>query len=133
MWFQAATPPTETETVLDDFYPVYGDYWYLVDGRVEISDVFGTVGWLRQDIISQGRTANEVRRCDNVLRSDQEMERRGLSYESVSRPLQTSARIMLNGARKKNSNKPKPSNRFVVPTEPVEWWKFPTKARYKDG
>lgn len=58
----------EDETVLNDNFPVYGDYLYVVDGRVECSDVFGTVKDLRRDLILQGRTANEVRRCNVAAR-----------------------------------------------------------------
>lgn len=56
-------PPEKTiyvEPELDDNYPVYGDYLYMVDGRRERSDVFGSVRDLKRDIIQQGRTAERV-------------------------------------------------------------------------
>lgn len=56
------------EPVLEDDYPVFYGYYYMVDGRIETSDVQGNVKRLKQDIISQGRTAVEVRRCDMIGR-----------------------------------------------------------------
>lgn len=52
------------EKLLDDDYPVYGDYFYVVDGRVEVSDVFGTVRDLRRNLIRRGRSANTVSTCN---------------------------------------------------------------------
>lgn len=51
------------EPVLDDDYPVYGDYVYVADGKPIRSDVFGTVRDLRRDT-----GAKEIRRCDLVGR-----------------------------------------------------------------
>jgi len=47
------------EPILDDDYPVYGDYLYIADGKVIRSDVFGTVRDLKRDL-----KATEIRRCD---------------------------------------------------------------------
>ena len=52
------------EPVLPDDYPVNYGYCYVVDGRVEVSDIKGDVKALKADIKSQRRSANEVRRCD---------------------------------------------------------------------
>lgn len=62
--------PLEEETLLPDDYPVYWDYLYWVDSRIERSDVQGTVGMLRTCIIHDGRSAREVRRCDFLTRGD---------------------------------------------------------------
>lgn len=56
------------EDILTDDYPVYAGYYYVVDGRVVVSDVQGTVRDLRRDLIQQGQSADEVRRCDIVKR-----------------------------------------------------------------
>lgn len=55
------------EPPLDDDYPVYGDYLYIVDGRVFRSHMFGTVRDLKRDLRAQ-----EVRRCDIVGRQAKE-------------------------------------------------------------
>ncbi len=48
------------ERALPDDYPVYGDYFYLADGRVYRSDWHDvTVGWLKRKEGFQ-----EVRNCD---------------------------------------------------------------------
>ena len=47
------------ENVLDDSYPVYGDYLYVADGKVIRSDIFGTVRDLKRDT-----GAKEIRRCN---------------------------------------------------------------------
>ncbi len=48
------------ETALEDGYPIYGNYLYVVDGEVYRSDYHGiTVRQLKQHL-----NAGEVRRCD---------------------------------------------------------------------
>lgn len=61
------------EPILEDDYPVYGDYLYVVDGRVVRSDVFGTVRDLKRS--TGGAT---VRRCDisGRIREEEEAEER---------------------------------------------------------
>ncbi|NZD50497.1 hypothetical protein [Rhizobium leguminosarum] len=54
----------ETETVLPDDYTVYGDYVYLVDGKVTVSDYHGVT--VREFKVRMG--AAEIRRCDFVAR-----------------------------------------------------------------
>lgn len=56
------------EEVLPDDYPVNYGFCYVVDGRVEVSDIKGDVKALKADIIRQGRSAQEVRRCDMLRR-----------------------------------------------------------------
>lgn len=56
--------PFDSETVLDDSYPVFCDYLYIVDGRLTRSDVQGTVRDLRRDL-----KASEVRRFDVSART----------------------------------------------------------------
>ncbi len=52
------------EPVLPDDYPVYADYWYIIDGLPERSDYHGiTVREFRFRI-----NAGEIRRCDAVKR-----------------------------------------------------------------
>ncbi len=68
MWTKAEPAVLESEHVLKDDYPVNYDYWYLVDGRCERSDVRGTVRDLRRSLIRQDRSADEVRRCDLASR-----------------------------------------------------------------
>lgn len=48
------------ETVLQDDYPVYGNYLYVADGKVIMSDLHdSTVGRLKAYL-----GAKEIRRCD---------------------------------------------------------------------
>jgi hypothetical protein len=47
------------EPILEDDYPVYGDYLYVADGKVIRSDIFGTVRELKHNV-----KAKEIRRCD---------------------------------------------------------------------
>lgn len=48
------------EPILPDDYPIYGDYLYIVDGKVYRSDWHGiTVRQLKREL-----GATEVRRCD---------------------------------------------------------------------
>lgn len=55
-----ATDPLPSETLLPDDYPVYGDYFYLADGKVYRSDHHGvTVAELKRR-----ENFKEVRRCD---------------------------------------------------------------------
>ena len=67
------------ETVMDDGDPVYGDYMYVVDGRVTRSDVFGTVRTLKRDEIEQGRSAGEVRRCNIYGRVEKGLDKMGFT------------------------------------------------------
>jgi hypothetical protein len=57
------------EKVLPDNYPVYGTYFYVCDGEVIRSDVFGDVARLKKDLREHYKLeANEIRRCDIVGR-----------------------------------------------------------------
>jgi hypothetical protein len=53
------------EPVLDDDYPMYGDYWYVVDGKALRSE------WHDVTVARYKRLtgAKEVRRCDISWRS----------------------------------------------------------------
>jgi hypothetical protein len=51
------------EIVLSDDYPVYFDYFYIVDGEVIQSPIRGTVAELKEVLQAQ-----EVKRCDGVGR-----------------------------------------------------------------
>lgn len=51
------------EPILPDDYPVYADYFYVVDGQVMRSDIVGRVRDLKRD-----KKAKEVRRCDAAKR-----------------------------------------------------------------
>jgi hypothetical protein len=52
------------ETILDDDYPIYGNYLYVADGKPYCSDYHGvTVGWLKR---KEG--FKEVRRCNLMAR-----------------------------------------------------------------
>jgi len=60
-----------SEQLLNDSYPVYGDYLYVIDdngGKVIRSDVFGTVGSLKKDLRSLGHKAENVYSCDFISR-----------------------------------------------------------------
>jgi hypothetical protein len=64
-----AKPVFESEVVLEDDYPVHAGYCYLADGKVIISDVFGTVATLKSDLFTFGYPRNvEIRRCDLMAR-----------------------------------------------------------------
>lgn len=52
------------EDLLNDDYPVYYGYAYVVDGRVIASNVEGTVRRLRLALQADGGIANEIRRCN---------------------------------------------------------------------
>lgn len=57
---------TLDEPILPDDYPIYGDYLYVVDGKVIASDWHDiTVARLKVAL-----KAKEVRRCDMVGRFD---------------------------------------------------------------
>jgi hypothetical protein len=51
------------ERILPDAYPVYVGYTYLVDDRIEISDVTGDVFNLKSSVLEQGRTVEVIRSC----------------------------------------------------------------------
>lgn len=53
----------QSETVLEDDYPVFAGYAYVADGRPIESPVQGTVQTLKQAV-----NAKEIRRCDIVGR-----------------------------------------------------------------
>lgn len=60
-----AGPDGAKEPVLEDDYPVYAGYWYLLDGHPARSNYHGiTVRQLRRYT-----GAREVRRCDAVARN----------------------------------------------------------------
>lgn len=55
-----SSPPMDNEYILPDDYPIYGDYFYLADGKPYRSDWHGiTVADLKR---REG--FKEVRRCD---------------------------------------------------------------------
>lgn len=56
------------EHKLDDDFPVYVSYAYVVDGRVVFSPVSGEVRDLRRAEILEGKTAEIVTTCDLVGR-----------------------------------------------------------------
>lgn len=51
------------EPILEDNYPVYAMYWYVVDGKPQRSNIQGTVLDLKRDT-----KATEVRRCAAIAR-----------------------------------------------------------------
>ncbi len=53
------------EPVLDDDYPIYGNYWYVVDGVPTLSD------WHDITVAQYKRRtgAAEIRRCDIAWRT----------------------------------------------------------------
>ncbi len=51
------------EPVLPNNYPVFGDFWYVVDGEPKRSPVFGVVANLKAEW-----DTTEIRRCDAVGR-----------------------------------------------------------------
>lgn len=51
------------EPILDDNYPVYWGYWYIMDGVPKRSEVEGNVA-----TIKGWHQVKEVRRCDAVKR-----------------------------------------------------------------
>jgi len=51
------------EPVLEDDYPVWWDYAYVVDGNVKLSPIAGTVRDLKREF-----KAEEIRRCDIIGR-----------------------------------------------------------------
>ena len=60
----------DSESILDDSYPIYADYLYVADGRVVRSDVQGSVRTLRHVL-----KATEIRRC-NIFARIAEWKRR---------------------------------------------------------
>lgn len=56
------------ENVLPDDYPIYGDYWYVVDGKPMRSDWHGITAYqLRKQL-----GAKEIRRCNIAYRARRE-------------------------------------------------------------
>lgn len=61
---------TLNERVLPDNYPVYGNYYYVCDGKVIQSDIFGDVGKLKEDLRKFYKLeANEIKNCDIIGRN----------------------------------------------------------------
>ena len=58
----------ESEKVLADVFPVYPGYCYIVDLKVVVSEVCGTVLLLKQSL-----DAKEVRQCDMFAHTDLEV------------------------------------------------------------
>jgi hypothetical protein len=58
-----AVEPLPDEPILDDNYPVYSGYYYILDGVVGISRIQGDVAKLKRLTNS-----TEVRRCSAVKR-----------------------------------------------------------------
>ncbi len=57
------------EPLLEDAYPVFAGYWYVVNGKPIQSNVSGTVLTLKADFERYEGVVNpEVRRCDAVKR-----------------------------------------------------------------
>jgi len=54
-----------SETVLENDYPVYLDYFYIVDGVIKMSTIEGTVADLKR---AEG--ANEIRRYELFKRPE---------------------------------------------------------------
>ncbi len=52
------------EDVLPDNYPIYGDYWYVVDGKPKRSDWHG----IKCAELRKRLGAKEIRRCNIVHR-----------------------------------------------------------------
>ena len=52
-----------SEPVLEDSYPVYAGYWYVVDGEPQRSEIQGTAWDLKRRL-----NASEIRRCAAVAR-----------------------------------------------------------------
>ncbi len=64
-WELARKEPGELdEEVLEDDHPVHWDYLYVVDGKVVLSDVKGSVRTLKESLRSRGWPAHEVTTCD---------------------------------------------------------------------
>lgn len=53
----------EKGVILDNDYPVYWDYMYFADDKFIKSDVQGTVGDLKRDLISQGIVFENIYTC----------------------------------------------------------------------
>lgn len=60
------------ENLLADNYPVYGDYLYVVDGKVIRCDLMsGTIADLKRDLRNHYKLeAKEIRNCDIVGRNN---------------------------------------------------------------
>jgi hypothetical protein len=58
------------ERVLPDDHPVYGNYFYVCDGKVIISDLIrGTVADLKRDLREYYKLeAKEIKNCDVIGR-----------------------------------------------------------------
>lgn len=52
-----------SERTLEDDYPVFCGYWYVVDGKPKESDISGTVAVLKDYL-----KAKEIKNCDIVGR-----------------------------------------------------------------
>ena len=66
----------DSEKVLSDGHPVFGDYVYVVDGKLVRSDIFGNVAKLKANLRQyRGMEALEVRNCDIFARI--ELEEKG--------------------------------------------------------
>lgn len=52
------------EPELPDNYPIYGGYWYLVDGKPYLSDWHG----ITANELKKRLKAKEIKRCDAIGR-----------------------------------------------------------------
>ena len=59
------------EEVLPDDYPIYPEYYYLIDGKPQRSNIMGRVSDLKLAF-----KCKEVRRCDMVARKLAEPRKR---------------------------------------------------------
>lgn len=53
-----------TERLLDDDYPIYAGYFYLVNGKVYMADFSCTAGELKKELNTE-----EIRNCDLAERN----------------------------------------------------------------
>lgn len=60
-----ATAEFDDENELPDDYPIYGDYLYVVDGKVYRSDFHGITASVLRSLLK----ANSVRRCNMSARA----------------------------------------------------------------
>lgn len=67
------------EPVLEDAFPMYGGYYYIIDGHIKECDYFNGEDNRGISVAEYKRryNVNEIRRCDLISRIEEQKKQRG--------------------------------------------------------
>ena len=79
------------ESVLEDTFPMYGGYYYIIDGRVKECDHFNGEDNRGISVADYKRRygVNEIKRCDLISRIEEQEKRRSEEQENFRRNFHT--------------------------------------------